>query len=102
MQPQKEFQKWPIDNAKVIDAACESCIKRAGTRKGIRCTTSHSMFKLPKKSLFVKLHYQNGKCATEALRSCRHEKGIRTNKGPMTSSAVKKMISKFEATPWVV
>lgn len=56
------------------------------------------MLTLPEKALLVKLYYQNGECASSALRSYRHRKGIRTGKGPLTNAAVARMISKFEAT----
>ncbi|GFX51005.1 uncharacterized protein TNCV_2733561 [Trichonephila clavipes] len=56
------------------------------------------MLTLPEKALLVKLYYQIGECAGAALRSCRHTKGIRRGKGPLTNAAVARMISKFEAT----
>ncbi|GFW14836.1 hypothetical protein TNCV_1562991 [Trichonephila clavipes] len=43
----------------------------------ISCTSSRSMLTLPEKALLVKLYYQNGECASAALRSYRHTKGIR-------------------------
>ncbi|GFX54001.1 DUF4817 domain-containing protein [Trichonephila clavipes] len=59
---------------------------------------SRSMMTLPEKALLVKLYYQNGECASAALPSYRHTKGIRRGKGPLTNAAVARMISKFEAT----
>ncbi|GFU42735.1 DUF4817 domain-containing protein [Trichonephila clavipes] len=56
------------------------------------------MLTLPEKALLMKLYYQNGECASAALRSYRHTKGIRRRKGPLTNAAVARMISKFEAT----
>ncbi|KFM59537.1 hypothetical protein X975_19579, partial [Stegodyphus mimosarum] len=67
-------------------------------RERIRCTSSRSMLTLPEKALLVKLYYQNGECASSALRSYRHRKGIRTGKSPLTNAGVARMISKFEAT----
>ncbi|GFW89292.1 uncharacterized protein TNCV_4934601 [Trichonephila clavipes] len=67
-------------------------------RERISCTGSRSMLTLPEKALLVKLYYQNGECASAALRSYRHTKGIRRGKGPLTNPAVARMISKFEAT----
>ncbi|GFX20723.1 uncharacterized protein TNCV_77801 [Trichonephila clavipes] len=67
-------------------------------RERISCTSSRSMLTLPEKALLVKLYYQNGECASAALRSYRHTKGIRRGKGPLTNAAVARMISKFEAT----
>ncbi|GFU73966.1 uncharacterized protein TNCV_3784811 [Trichonephila clavipes] len=64
----------------------------------ISCTSSRSMLTLPEKALLVKLYYQNGECASAALRSYRHTKGIRRGKGPLTNAAVARMISKFEVT----
>ncbi|GFU25075.1 uncharacterized protein TNCV_568301 [Trichonephila clavipes] len=63
-------------------------------RERISCTSSHSMLTLPEKALLVKLYYQNGECASAALRSYRHTKGIRSGKGPLTNAAVARMISK--------
>ncbi|GFV73434.1 DUF4817 domain-containing protein [Trichonephila clavipes] len=67
-------------------------------RERISCTSSRSMLTLPEKALLVKLCYQNGECASAALRCYRHTKGIRRGKGPLTNAAVARMISKFEAT----
>ena len=67
-------------------------------RERISYTNSRSMLTLPEKALLVKPYYQNGECASAALRSYRHTKGIRTGKGPLTNAAVARMISKFEAT----
>ncbi|GFV91233.1 DUF4817 domain-containing protein [Trichonephila clavipes] len=67
-------------------------------RERISCTSSRSMLTLPEKALLVKLYYQNEECASSALRSYRHTKGIRRGKGPLTNAAVARMISKFEAT----
>ncbi|GFV57469.1 hypothetical protein TNCV_1609141 [Trichonephila clavipes] len=41
----------------------------------ISCTSSRSMLTLPEKALLLKLYYQNGECASAALRSYRHTKG---------------------------
>ncbi|GFX68165.1 RNA-directed DNA polymerase from mobile element jockey [Trichonephila clavipes] len=41
---------------------------------------------------------ENGECASAALRSYHHTKGIRRGKGPLTNAAVTRRISKFEAT----
>ncbi|GFU22738.1 uncharacterized protein TNCV_763131 [Trichonephila clavipes] len=46
-------------------------------RERISCTSSRSMLTLPEKALFVKLYYQNGECASAALRSYRHTMVIR-------------------------
>ncbi|GFT57444.1 uncharacterized protein TNCV_4515411 [Trichonephila clavipes] len=67
-------------------------------RERISFTSSRSMLTLPEKALLVKLYYQNGECASAALRSYRHTKGIRRGKGPLKNAAVARMISKFEAT----
>ena len=68
-------------------------------RERIRCTSSRSILTLLEKVLLVKLYYQNGECASSALRSYRHRKRIRKGKGDkLTSAAVVRMISKFEAT----
>ncbi|GFU72160.1 DUF4817 domain-containing protein [Trichonephila clavipes] len=67
-------------------------------RERISCTSSRSMLTLLEKALLGKLYYQNGECASAALRSYRHTKGIRRGKGPLTNAAVARMISKFEAT----
>ena len=64
----------------------------------IRCTSSRCMLTLPEKALLVKLYYQNGECASSALQSYRHRKGIRTSNVPLTNAAVARMISKLEAT----
>ena len=53
---------------------------------------------LPEKALLKKLYYQNGESTTTALRSYRHSKVIRTGKSTVISSAMKRMISKFETT----
>ena len=57
-----------------------------------------SMLTLPEKAMSVKLYFQSGKSATAVLLPYHHKKGIRMRNGPMISSAVKRMISKFEAT----
>ncbi|GFU87480.1 DUF4817 domain-containing protein [Trichonephila clavipes] len=62
-------------------------------RERISCTSSRSMLTLPEKALLVKLYYQNEECASAALRSYRHTKGIRRGKGPLTNAAVARMIS---------
>ncbi|GFW46760.1 DUF4817 domain-containing protein [Trichonephila clavipes] len=67
-------------------------------RERISCISSRSMLTLPEKALLVKLYYQNGECASAALRSYLHTKGIRRGEGPLTNAAVARMISKFEAT----
>ncbi|GFU22658.1 DUF4817 domain-containing protein [Trichonephila clavipes] len=67
-------------------------------RERISCTSSRSMLTLPEKALFVKLYYQNGECASAALRSYRHTMVIRRGKGPLINAAVARMISKFEVT----
>ncbi|GIY59006.1 transposable element tc3 transposase [Caerostris extrusa] len=41
---------------------------------------------------------QNSESAIAALRAYRYMKGMRDSKGPITSSALKKMLKKFEAT----
>ncbi|GFY20038.1 DUF4817 domain-containing protein [Trichonephila clavipes] len=51
-------------------------------RERISCTSSRSMLTLPEKALLVKLYYQNGECASAALRSYRHTKGIRRDDRP--------------------
>ncbi|GFT23603.1 DUF4817 domain-containing protein [Trichonephila clavipes] len=65
-------------------------------RERISCTSSHSMLTLPEKAVLVKLYYQNEECASAALRSYRHTKGIRRGNGPLTNAGVARMISKFE------
>ena len=60
-----------------------------------------SILTLPEKALLMKLYCQNGESATATSRSYRRKKGIRTGEGSMTSSAVKRMISKFEATSYL-
>ncbi|GIY29242.1 hypothetical protein CDAR_206691 [Caerostris darwini] len=50
------------------------------------------------KALLVKLYYKNSESAIAALRAYRYMKGMRDSKGPITSSALKKMMKKFEAT----
>ena len=56
-----------------------------------------SLFMLLEKTLLVKLLYQNGKSANADLLSHRHRMAIRTGKCIVTSAAVKRMLSKFEA-----
>ena len=46
----------------------------------------------------MKLYYQNRKSATAALLSYTYRKYIRIGKGSHTSSALKRMFSKFEDT----
>ncbi|GIY19826.1 hypothetical protein CDAR_244221 [Caerostris darwini] len=46
----------------------------------------------------VKLYYKNSESAIAALRAYRYMKGMRDSKGPITSSALKKMMKEFEAT----
>ncbi|GFU22724.1 uncharacterized protein TNCV_762991 [Trichonephila clavipes] len=67
-------------------------------RERISCTSSRSMLTIPEKALFVKLYYQNGECASAALRYYCHTMVIRRGKGPLINAAVARMISKFEAT----
>ncbi|GFX81397.1 DUF4817 domain-containing protein [Trichonephila clavipes] len=51
-------------------------------RERISCTSSRSMLTLPEKGLLVNLYYQNGECASAALGSYRHTKGIRRDDRP--------------------
>lgn len=51
---------------------------------------------LQERALLVKLFYQNGDSATEALRKFRSLKRLR--KGPLSSQGLTNMITKFEAT----
>ena len=67
-------------------------------RERIRCTSSRSMLTLSETALLVKLYYQNGDCASLALRFYRHRKSIQTFKGRLTNAAVAIMIWKFETT----
>ena len=46
----------------------------------------------------MKLYFQSRESATSVLRSYHLRKGVRTGKGPMTSSSIKRIISKLEAT----
>ena len=59
-----------------------------------------SMLTLPGKAQLVKLCYQNREFAAAALQSCRHRKGIRTDRRPMISFRIDfyEDISKFETT----
>ncbi|GIX73317.1 hypothetical protein CDAR_243321 [Caerostris darwini] len=56
------------------------------------------MLSIVEKALLVKLYYKNSESAIAALRAYRYMKGMRESKGPTTSSALKKMLKKFEAT----
>ncbi|GIX89867.1 hypothetical protein CEXT_579431 [Caerostris extrusa] len=56
------------------------------------------MLSIVEKALLVKLYYKNSESAISALRAYRYMKGMRDSKGPITSSALKKMMKKFEAT----
>ncbi|GIY43849.1 hypothetical protein CEXT_69651 [Caerostris extrusa] len=55
------------------------------------------MLPIVEKALLVKLYYKNSESAIAALRAYRYMKGMRDSKGPITSSALKKMMKKFEA-----
>ncbi|GIY76189.1 hypothetical protein CEXT_223041 [Caerostris extrusa] len=55
----------------------------------------HQMLSIVEKALLVKLYYKNSKMPLPAYR---YMKGMRDSKGPITSSALKKMMKKFEAT----
>ncbi len=50
------------------------------------------------KALLVKLYYKNSESTITALRAYRYMKGMRDSKGLITSSALNKMMKKFEAT----
>ncbi|GFY42685.1 hypothetical protein TNIN_219881 [Trichonephila inaurata madagascariensis] len=50
------------------------------------------------KTLLVKLYYRNLESAIATLRAYRYMKGMRDSKGSVTSSALNKMMKKFEAT----
>ncbi|GFT11534.1 uncharacterized protein TNCV_2523491 [Trichonephila clavipes] len=91
------FTKCQTDGAGQQNAL-KSRRKGAVMRERISCTGSRNMLTLPEKALLVKLYYQNWECASVALRSYRHTKGIPRGKGPLTNPAVARMISKFEAT----
>ncbi|GIY36584.1 transposable element tc3 transposase [Caerostris darwini] len=56
------------------------------------------MLSMVEKGLLVKLCYKNSESAIAALRAYRYMKGMRDSKGPITFSALKKMMKKFEAT----
>ncbi|GIX89431.1 hypothetical protein CEXT_311731 [Caerostris extrusa] len=56
------------------------------------------MLSIVEKALLVKLYYKNSESAIAALRAYRYMKGMRDSKGPITSSALKEMMKKFEAT----
>lgn len=56
------------------------------------------MLPIVEKALLVKLYYKNSESAIAALRAYRYMKGMRDSKGPITSSALNKMMKKFEAT----
>ncbi|GIY79384.1 transposable element tc3 transposase [Caerostris darwini] len=56
------------------------------------------MLSIVEKALLVKRYYKNSESAIAALRAYRYMKGMRDSKGPITSSALKKMMKKFEAT----
>lgn len=56
------------------------------------------MLSIVEKALLVKLYYKNSESAIAALRAYRYMKGMRDSKGPITSSALNKMMKKFEAT----
>ena len=48
--------------------------------------------------LLIKPHHKNSKSAFAALRAYSFMKGMRDGKGPITSSALNKMMNKFEVT----
>ncbi|GFY46966.1 hypothetical protein TNIN_77381 [Trichonephila inaurata madagascariensis] len=50
------------------------------------------------KALLVKLYYKNSESAFVALQAYRYMKGMRDSKGPITSSALNKIMKKSEAT----
>ncbi|GIX78558.1 glycine receptor subunit alphaZ1 [Caerostris darwini] len=56
------------------------------------------MLSIVEKAFLVKLYYKNSESAIAALLAYRYMKGMRDSKGPITSSALKKMMKKFEAT----
>ncbi|GIY72215.1 transposable element tc3 transposase [Caerostris darwini] len=56
------------------------------------------MLSIVEKALLVKLYYKNSESAIAALRAYHYMKGMRDSKGPITASALKKMMKKFEAT----
>ncbi|GIY88279.1 hypothetical protein CEXT_581041 [Caerostris extrusa] len=56
------------------------------------------MLSIVEKALLVKLYYKNSESAIAVLRAYRYIKGMRDSKGPIMSSALKKMMKKFEAT----
>ncbi|GIX68673.1 hypothetical protein CEXT_801721 [Caerostris extrusa] len=56
------------------------------------------MLSIVGKALLVKLYYKNSESAIAALRAYRYMKGMRDSKGPITYSALKKMMKKFETT----
>ena len=56
------------------------------------------MLSIVEKALLVKLYYKNSESAIAALRAYRYMKGMRDSKGPITSSALSKLMQKFETT----
>ena len=70
--------------------------KRSCNERGNEMHSNLSMLMFPEKALLVKLYYQNGESTSAALRSPRNRKNIRTDKGPMIASTLKRMILKFE------
>ena len=56
------------------------------------------MLSVVEKALLIKLYYKNAESATAALRAYRSMKGKRSRKGPITPSALIKMMKKFEST----
>ena len=56
------------------------------------------MLSIVEKALLVKLYFKNSESAIETLKACRFMKGMSDSKGPLTSSALEKIMNKFEAT----
>ena len=56
------------------------------------------MLSIVEKALFVKLYYKNSESVIAVLRAYRFMHGIRDGKGPITFSALNKVMKKFEAT----
>ncbi|GIY86625.1 hypothetical protein CEXT_510401 [Caerostris extrusa] len=77
---------------------CKATSDIKGTTNGNRSFVCIEMLSIVEKALLVKLYYKNSESAIAALRAYRYMKGMRDSKGPITSSALKKMMMKFVAT----
>ncbi|GIX72554.1 transposable element tc3 transposase [Caerostris extrusa] len=75
-------------------------IQKEATAAG-NCSRSlyREILSIVEKALLVKLYYKNSESAIARIASISlHERYARDSKGPITSSALKKMMKKFEAT----